>query len=245
MIGFIDSGVGGLNVLIETYKLFNDDFVYLCDNKNAPYGNKSPKKLIKITRQNIDYLIKQFDVDIIVLACNTLSFCVYEEIVKEYKIKIIPLEFDEKCLDRLNKPVLFFATHNTIKHNKIIQKNIKNNNALSLSIKNLPKKIDDNLFNLESIEKILNRHFKSKKMKEIKSVVLGCTHYLTIKNMLKKYFCDDVVFYDNVYNLANKLKGIVVAKNSKSFHIVLTNYDYPKYVEFKTYVYRNLRDRLT
>ena len=45
MIGFIDSGVGGLNVMNECQKLFGEDFVFLCDNKNAPYGNKNIKKL--------------------------------------------------------------------------------------------------------------------------------------------------------------------------------------------------------
>ena len=57
MIGFIDSGVGGLNVLCECAKLFNEDFVFLCDNQNCPYGNKSFRKLLKISRQNIDFVL--------------------------------------------------------------------------------------------------------------------------------------------------------------------------------------------
>ena len=124
MIGFIDSGVGGINVLAECSKIFNEDFIYLCDNKNAPYGNKSKKKLYKITKNNIDYLIEKYNVDIVVLACNTLSFCVGKKIKKEYSIPIILMQMNENKINKLKKDVLFFATKNTIKNNNIINKPI-------------------------------------------------------------------------------------------------------------------------
>ena len=54
MIAFIDSGVGGINILVECAKIYNQDFVYLADNQNAPYGNLPKKQLEIITKNNID-----------------------------------------------------------------------------------------------------------------------------------------------------------------------------------------------
>lgn len=40
-IGVFDSGIGGLTVLKEIYKHYpNEDYIYIGDNKNLPYGEK-------------------------------------------------------------------------------------------------------------------------------------------------------------------------------------------------------------
>ncbi len=236
MIGFIDSGVGGINVLSECSKIFNEDFIYLCDNKNAPYGNKSKKKLYKITKNNIDYLIKKYNVDIVVLACNTLSFCVGKRIKKEYSIPIILMQMNENKINKLKKDVLFFATKNTIKNNKIIQDKLKNNaNYFALYIKNLPKMIDNNLNNLNNLKKILKKHLKNKKYSNIKTVVLGCTHF----RLIKKQICDilkNVEFYEYEKDVAILASRYVKCKPYSTYEIKLTSYDYPLYVELKCYM---------
>ena len=242
MVGFIDSGVGGLNVMLSCYKSLNEDFVFLCDNKNSPYGNKTKKKLLVATKNNIDYLIKHYNVDMVVLACNTLSFTIYDDIKKLYNIKIIPMKFNGEKINKLNKDVLFFATKNTIQNNNLIKNKLNENGYKSLYIKDLAKKIDDNLFYLENIEKILKKHLKNKKYNNIKSIVLGCTHFLTIKNQIKNCFENNILFYDNISEVVDIVKNNITEKNTKSFHIALTDYNYAKYVELKAYVYKNLRN---
>ena len=45
-IGIFDSGLGGINVLKEMIKVHPDEsYVYIGDNKNVPYGNKSINEL--------------------------------------------------------------------------------------------------------------------------------------------------------------------------------------------------------
>ncbi len=45
-IGFFDSGVGGISVMLEALKLLpNENYIYYGDNKNAPYGTKSPQSI--------------------------------------------------------------------------------------------------------------------------------------------------------------------------------------------------------
>ena len=47
-IGVFDSGVGGISVLGELYKVLpNENYIYLGDSKNAPYGTKPEEEIKK------------------------------------------------------------------------------------------------------------------------------------------------------------------------------------------------------
>ena len=82
-IALLDSGIGGLTVLKSLQKhFFSESFIYLGDNDNSPYGNRSAYDLTKITLKNID-LIKGYPIKAIVVACNTLSVNILPTI-KEY-----------------------------------------------------------------------------------------------------------------------------------------------------------------
>ena len=239
MIGFIDSGVGGLNLMSECQKLFCEDFVFLCDNKNAPYGNKNHAKLYHITKSNIDYLIKHYNISSCVLACNTLSYTIGEKLKSQYDIPIILTKMPESKIQNLDDSILFFGTKNTIKK---IEEKYKNKNINTLYIKNLPKKIDNNLNNLEKIEKILKKYLLNKKYREIKTIILCCTHFYTIKKIIKNIL-PNVQVVDYTKDIALQVKKNVEAKALSSFHIALTDYIYPRYVELKAYYRKHLFDK--
>ena len=45
-IGIFDSGIGGLTVLERLLKEgFSQSYIYLCDNKNSPFGNKKIEEI--------------------------------------------------------------------------------------------------------------------------------------------------------------------------------------------------------
>jgi glutamate racemase len=73
MIGVFDSGFGGLTVhraLVEA--LPERDFVYLGDNRNAPYGIKRPIDVLNLTCAGIERLFEE-GCTLAILACNTAS----------------------------------------------------------------------------------------------------------------------------------------------------------------------------
>ena len=72
-IGVFDSGLGGLTVLRELLTLLpQEDFVYLADNANAPYGRNSFTTVRHDTLNNVDFFMSQ-GVKMNVFACNTSS----------------------------------------------------------------------------------------------------------------------------------------------------------------------------
>jgi glutamate racemase len=73
MIGVFDSGFGGLTIhraLIEA--LPERDFLYLGDNRNAPYGTRPPIEVLNLTCAALDRLFNE-GCTLVILACNTAS----------------------------------------------------------------------------------------------------------------------------------------------------------------------------
>lgn len=72
-IGVFDSGIGGLTAVRELVKLMpNEDIIYLGDTARVPYGTKSPETIRKYARQDFDFLLR-FGVKMIIAACGTVS----------------------------------------------------------------------------------------------------------------------------------------------------------------------------
>jgi glutamate racemase len=72
-IGVFDSGVGGLTVHAALRRLLpNEQLVYLGDTARLPYGSKSPQVITRYALNNAAFL-QQFDLKLLVVACNTVS----------------------------------------------------------------------------------------------------------------------------------------------------------------------------
>ena len=73
-IGVLDSGSGGLTVLKELKRLLpNENFVYLADTANLPYGTKSKEQVEFLTVRAVKYLKEKHDIKAMVIACNTAT----------------------------------------------------------------------------------------------------------------------------------------------------------------------------
>lgn len=82
-IGLLDSGVGGLTVLAPLTQKIVSDFVYLADTKHVPYGDRSAQELQELAVANVQFLLAQ-DVEIIIIACNTLSAIAFTHLKKSF-----------------------------------------------------------------------------------------------------------------------------------------------------------------
>ena len=91
-IGFLDSGLGGLSVLSEALRQLPDEnYIYFGDTLNAPYGDKDPEEVSRLTHLAVDKLIAM-DCKAIVIACNTATSCAAGQLRRELNLPIIGLE---------------------------------------------------------------------------------------------------------------------------------------------------------
>ena len=88
-IGFLDSGVGGLTVVRELKRqLPHESIVYIGDSARAPYGPRPAEQIREYTWQLVKFLLTK-DVKMIVIACNTATAVVWEEIKGALDIPVL------------------------------------------------------------------------------------------------------------------------------------------------------------
>lgn len=88
-IGVFDSGVGGLTVLREMRsQLPYESVVYFGDTARVPYGNRSKQEILRFVREIITWMMQQA-VKMVIMACNTSSALVLEEVRSEFPIPIL------------------------------------------------------------------------------------------------------------------------------------------------------------
>ena len=235
MVGVIDSGSGGANVIIECMKYYNEDFIYLVDNQNSPYGNRPAYKVLEITKSNIENLLKEYKLDLIIIACNTASSII--DITKMgYNVPIITTSPNLLGVEGNGCDTLLFATKNTIKHNKKVQYYLSNySNFKTANIKNFAKNIDFFIKNgdIYAIFSLLSKKFTlhgvlKKQYKNVKNIALGCTHFKHIKGQLKKIFTE-ASFLECEYGVAINSKYLIRRNRHRSSIKVILTKDEPEF----------------
>ncbi len=203
MIGIFDSGIGGVTVfkkIIE--KIPNGHFVYYSDSSNNPYGDKTKDELINIVDNIVNKLIN-LGVKVIVIACNTASYVCKDYLRNKYKnIIFIAIEPAYKMVYDYNfaGKTLVMATKGTIENEKFLSLYHKydNHNTILLSCVGLADLIEQG----KDVRNYLKKLFSN--IKDIKNVVLGCTHYPLIKEEIINIL-GNVEFYDGSDGVSREL----------------------------------------
>lgn len=223
-IGIYDSGVGGLTVYKELLELLPDEnYMYYGDTKNLPYGSKSKDEIIQIATKIFDFFAKK-DIKALVMACNTTSAVAYEALKDKYDFRIYPLiqtvaktlaVSDVKRLGVLATP----ATVSTMTYTKSI-------NSLNSEIKIFEegcdtwvKIVENSQINNPKILPEIEKHLLPILNKQPDKIILGCTHYPYLVNLLSK-FADKNIFVNPAkifadYIVQDLQKSDLINKNSK------------------------------
>lgn len=184
-VAVIDSGSGGINVLKSMFSAVHGcQFLYVADDANSPYGNKSKSELIKIGLNLVLFLQSFFKPDIIVVACNTLTsvaISVFRETFPDIVFIGCEPALKSACEKYEQQDVLLLATPVTIKNSRLISIYPQVN---TLAIDDLPKKIDNNLFELDVLISLLRENIQPYRPK---AIVLGCTHFEGIKKQIESF----------------------------------------------------------
>ncbi|MEM8832931.1 MAG: glutamate racemase [Pseudomonadota bacterium] len=195
-IGIFDSGQGGLYVGRAIRKLMPDyDYVYLGDTLNVPYGGRSMESIYNLTRSAMEFLIDKQDCDLIVIACNTASVTALRQLQREY----LPQQHPEKRILGVIVPTLeaatelgatqigLIATQYTV-GSKIYDEEIEKINPHA-SIYGQPTPLLVPLIENNGdqyMDLILGDYLTPIIEKGLDSLILGCTHYVSIKDHVRE-----------------------------------------------------------
>lgn len=183
-IGFFDSGVGGVTVLNAVKKLLpNENYIYLGDNQNTPYGNKSIDEICSLSYLAVNKLCR-YNVKAVVLACSTVSTNCYDILSKLVNVKLIPTF--PPLLNLSGRTAVFCteATSNSTYFNRFKSVDV-------YPLKYLAKDVEENISDLGRIN--LSSHLP--RLNHLyDNVVLGCTHYSFIKDKFRSFFPSSQIF---------------------------------------------------
>lgn len=221
MIGLFDSGVGGLSVLRAIIQSgINDDFVYFGDTKNVPYGTKTKEEILSYTREIMEFFIKN-GVENAVMACNTSSALVYDELCAEFsdRIKIYPLiQSIAPFFKNERETIGVMATSATVKsfaYTREIMKQNKNAKVIEFECQDFVRIVENRLYDDNNAIKYIKEKSEQLKNAGCKKVILGCTHFPYLAPVLSK-FAPKVEFIDPAKYLTEVVKNNFADSNSLS-----------------------------
>ena len=202
----IDSGSGGVNILKECVKVCPySNYLLYCDHENLPYGEKSKAELLELTEKNLQKIHSFFKFNIVIFACNTLTATVIDE-MRDHRKNVIFIGTVPAIKPALAefpaKDILLVATKTTTENNKLFLKHRDEINFLIL--KELASLIDENLENIETLLPYLKKNLAG----DFKALVLGCTHYLSVANLIKEIH-PNVKIFDSANGVARRLLSFV------------------------------------
>ena len=227
-IGVFDSGIGGISTLREMIRELPDErFIYFGDTANAPYGTKSTQEVISCVRDVVKHLMEK-DIKALVIACNTATGAAATTLRKELNIPVVGMEPALKPASKVRKngSVLVLATPLTL-HQEKFENLMKQygQGAVKVPCPGLMELVeaDDGEGALRYLQELFSRY----PAEQVDAVVLGCTHYVFLKDMIRDLLPERIAITDGNAGTARQLKRVLAEAN-------LLNEDGPGSVELET-----------
>lgn len=189
-IAVFDSGFGGISVLKKLLDMLpNENYIYLGDNHNIPYGDKSKEEITQLSIKILDFLIKQ-DCKMAVIACNTITASSYDILKEKYNIPIIETIshgvediIDNTKNNNISIMATEFTVHSNMYHDKILDYN-KKMKVTQVACQKLCPMIENNWYSYDYRFKVLEEYIK-KIDDNSDTLLLACTHYPLIIDDIK------------------------------------------------------------
>lgn len=216
-IGIFDSGVGGLTVFSEVEKtLPREEVVYFGDTARVPYGTKSKETITKFSVENVEFLMKH-NVKLVIVACNTASSLSLEFLKRCFRVPIIGvIEPGAKMgvNSTRNNKIGVIGTNATISsgaYEKAIKKISSRVTVFSRSCPLFVPLAEEGWNECKIAENIASVYLEPVRKKKVDTLILGCTHYPLLKNVIKKVMGNKVLLVDSAQEVAKEARAILDA----------------------------------
>ena len=208
-VGIFDSGIGGFTILNSLLKTRWDlEVFYLADTKRMPYGNKDFDQIRSIAKEICDWL-KDKNVDVLLVACNTTNSCALD--ILENNLGIPVFDLINSVSDIVTKKnVGVLATHTTIKtsyYKKVIESKRENIKVFQQACPEFVPEIEKTKPNLDKLNYLSDLYLNSLFKEDIEEIILGCSHYPLIYNILKNKMASNIRIIDPSVALVNKFNN--------------------------------------
>lgn len=218
-IGVFDSGLGGLTVVKQLrQQLPHERIIYFGDTARVPYGTKSRDAIIRFSQENTELLLSH-GVKMVVVACNSSSSYAIPILKKSYDVPvlgvIIPGAQKAAHVTRNNR-VGVIATAATIKSGQYTRNILKYNPSVEVISQPCPlfvPLVEEGWLDTPATRQIVKEYLQPLKDADIDSLILGCTHYPLLSNVIQRVMGRRVVLVDSATEVAQRVKQLLEKSN--------------------------------
>lgn len=220
-IGVFDSGLGGLTALDELKKILpNEDIIYFGDSARIPYGTKSRSVIEKFALQDTRFLLSK-GVKAILVACGTVSSNCLDEVQESAGVPVVGVidaaaEKAASIAKNGNDRVAVLGTSATVK-SRAFEIALEKQGVGEIISRACPMfvplveswhtDIDDTATNA-----IVSEYLSPIAVNSPSAVILGCTHYPLLSNVIQKYLPDSELVSSGA-EAARKLAKLLAEKD--------------------------------
>jgi len=194
-VGVFDSGIGGLTVVksLLEHQLF-EEIIYFGDTARVPYGSKDKNTIIRYAIEAVEFF-KNFELDMIIVACNTVSAYALNEMRESASCPVIGVVeagilATANAVKNKNSDILILGTNATI-DSKAYETGLKKMGFYSLQAKAtglFVPLVEEEIYDGEILNATFKHYFEN--IKKPQALILGCTHFPLISQALGDYFGD-------------------------------------------------------
>jgi glutamate racemase len=227
-IGVFDSGHGGLTVLSAMKSVLpNEEYFYIADSKNCPYGEKTDEELYPIVQDNVEKL-REWGAKIIVIACNTATVRCLDKLRRDYpELQFVGTEPAIRLAAKSGaRRILVLATPGTVESERtqmLVEENRQPGQTIELLAcpgladtiesrcsKNIKEVAGGTGALVDDYDGAVNakvRELFADEPDNYDIVVLGCTHYPLIKDTIQQFF-PSAKLVDGSMGVAERVKSL-------------------------------------
>jgi glutamate racemase len=217
MIGVFDSGIGGLTVVQALKQRLADyDIVYFGDTARSPYGTKSPQTVTAYALEGIEFLLNQ-GAGVIVVACNSASSVAIEPIMQRSRVPVMESITPATAMaveSSTNLRIGIIGTRTTVasgEYEKKIQALGANIKVISAACPLLVPLVEEWWLKKPETNRIVKKYLHPLKVRQIDTLILGCTHYSLLKKTIQMKIGRRVNIIDSAAAVAENLKDYLQA----------------------------------
>lgn len=215
-IGVFDSGIGGLTVVKSIVESMPDEnIIYFGDTAHVPYGTRSREQITQYVLNDVKFL-HNFSIKAVVIACNTADAIARETVEKKYSqipvFGVVEPTSKKAALSTKSGKIGIIATNATVNskaYEKTIHKYNEKAEVISLACPLLVPLVEEGRFHKgdKVIERVLNEYLTPLKEQGIDTLILGCTHYPLLYDIIKDIMGEGVDVISSSEAAAETLKN--------------------------------------
>lgn len=223
-IGVFDSGIGGLTVVKELSRLLPDErIIYFGDTARVPYGNKSKETVIHYSLQIAYFLLKK-KIKLLVVACNSASSVSLPTLKRHFHIPIIGViepgaksAVSSSSNDNIGV-IGTLGTVSSLSYKKALKKVNRKVKVYQQACPLFVPLAEDGWNKTKIAQDVSNEYLKHLPNKGIDTLILGCTHYPLLKDVIQNSVGKNVKLIDSGVETAKEVKKILEKKNLLNAH---------------------------